>query len=220
MDVCWDPYKEHRATRPFLEISYFCGLLVCFDVVELYYSDCILRQFEKVQTIPMMLIVKPLKSTKGKKTQSFNVVYVNRHQQKNRSNHILNPIQRSIPVTYSWECKSNYMEWFLKVTQPYIQVPTLRKTPRKAREEQCIANDKLQVEVKKVISMLYEAFNGDEAEDISIVARNAYDILLNAMKATAPEKAQEHDPNATPSGTTKPLPKHKGNTYMTRRRKN
>ncbi|KAM7478474.1 hypothetical protein LguiA_026687 [Lonicera macranthoides] len=71
-----------------------------------------------------------------------------------------------------------------------------------------------QVEVKKVISMLYEAFHGDEAEDISIVARNAYDILLNAMKATASEKAQET------SGTTRPLPKDKGNTYVTRRRKN
>ncbi|KAM7514732.1 hypothetical protein LguiA_004315 [Lonicera macranthoides] len=76
------------------------------------------------------------------------------------------------------------------------------------------------VEVKKVISMLYETFHGDKAKDISIVARNAYDILLNAMKATAPEKTQEHDLNATLSGTTRPLAKEKGNTYVTRRRNN
>ncbi|KAM7459896.1 hypothetical protein LguiA_036122 [Lonicera macranthoides] len=166
-----DPYKEHRATRPFLEISYFCGLLVCFDVAEPYYPDRILREFGRVQIILMMPIVKPSKSTIGKKIQSFNV----------------------------------------------------------------------QVEVKKVISMIYEAFHDDEADDISIVALNAYDIFLNAMKATAPEKAQEHDPNvtpsgttkllakekaqehdpnATPSGTTKLLAKEKGNTYVTRRRKN
>ncbi|KAM7490861.1 hypothetical protein LguiA_033782 [Lonicera macranthoides] len=49
---------------------------------------------------------------------------------------------------------------------------------------------------------------------ILVCASNAYDILLNAMKATAPEKAQET------SGTTRPLPKDKGNTYVTRRMKN
>ncbi|KAM7461715.1 hypothetical protein LguiA_029836 [Lonicera macranthoides] len=77
-----------------------------------------------------------------------------------------------------------------------------------------------QVEVAKVISMLYEALHGDEVEDVSIVARNAYDMLLNARKATSPEKAQEHGPNATPSGTTRPLAKEKGNTYATKRRNN
>ncbi|KAM7515680.1 hypothetical protein LguiA_005263 [Lonicera macranthoides] len=68
--------------------------------------------------------------------------------------------------------------------------------------------------------MLYRALHGDEVEDFSIVARNVYDILLNARKATTLEKAQEHDPNATPSGTTKPLAKDKGNTSATKRRKN
>ncbi|KAM7497689.1 hypothetical protein LguiA_022103 [Lonicera macranthoides] len=77
-----------------------------------------------------------------------------------------------------------------------------------------------QVEVDKVISMLYEAFYGDEVEDISIVACNAYDILLKARKATAPEKAQEYDPNATLSSTIRPLAKGKGNTSETKRRKN
>ena len=141
--MCWDPYKDHRVARPFHEISYYCGLLVCFDVAEPYYPDCVLRQFGRVQTIPTMPIVKPLKSIRGKKSQAYKVVYVNRHQQDNWSNHILNPAQRSVPVTNSWECESNYMDWFLKITHPYIQVPGLRTTPQRARGEQDIAFAKL-----------------------------------------------------------------------------
>ncbi|KAM7498004.1 hypothetical protein LguiA_022418 [Lonicera macranthoides] len=39
-------------------------------------------------------------------------------------------------------------------------------------------------------------------------------------KATTTEKAQEHDPNATPSGNTRALAKDKENTSATKRRKN
>ncbi|KAM7471300.1 hypothetical protein LguiA_009483 [Lonicera macranthoides] len=70
-----------------------------------------------------------------------------------------------------------------------------------------------QVEADKVISMLYKEFHGDEADDISIIPRNAYDTLSNARNATTPEKVQDHDPNATPSDTTRPLTKEKGPSY-------
>ena len=90
-------------------------------------------------------MIQPLKLSRGKTAQAYKVVYeaLNRHQQENWHNHILNPTQRSVPVTYPWECTSNYMDWFLKITHPYIQIPNLRTTLRRTRGAQDIGNAKL-----------------------------------------------------------------------------
>ena len=74
--------------------------------------------------------------------------------------------------------------------------------------------------------MLDGTFLSDEAEDISLVARNVCDMLWNARKVMAPEKSQDdrrnkkHDLNATPLSATRPPAKEKGKVAMTKKRKN
>ncbi|KAB2619774.1 serine/threonine-protein phosphatase 7 long form-like protein [Pyrus ussuriensis x Pyrus communis] len=57
--VSWEPYTSHRQAQPFHEITYFTGMLKCFDVVEPYCPERVLRQFGHVQTIPKALCVLP-----------------------------------------------------------------------------------------------------------------------------------------------------------------
>ena len=82
-----------------------------------------------------------------------------------------------------------------------------------------------QVAADKAMSLLDGALFSDEADDISLVARNVRDILLNARKAMSPEKAQEdtrkkrHDPNATLSRATRLPAKEKRKAAAKKRMK-
>ncbi|KAM7465107.1 hypothetical protein LguiB_012669 [Lonicera macranthoides] len=47
-----DPYHAHQDVHLLQEFVYYNGLLICFNVVELYYPDRVLRQFGRVQAVP------------------------------------------------------------------------------------------------------------------------------------------------------------------------
>ena len=74
--------------------------------------------------------------------------------------------------------------------------------------------------------MLYEAFQSNKAEDISLASHNVYNMLLNARKAKSQEKSQKdrrktrHDLNATSSSVTRPPAKETRKAAATRRKKN
>ncbi|KAM7465188.1 hypothetical protein LguiB_012750 [Lonicera macranthoides] len=153
--VCWDPYKDNRVARPFPEVSYYCGLLFCFDIAEAYYPDRFLRQFGRVQSIPTVSMIKATKINQGKTSNAYKVIYdANRWQQNNWSDHLLNESRRSVPAKFSWECEANYMDWYLKITHPYVQVPRLRTTLRRARGAEDVATDKL-VSISNHIPFLF-----------------------------------------------------------------
>ncbi|KAM7531213.1 hypothetical protein LguiB_034623 [Lonicera macranthoides] len=219
IDVCWDPYKDHRVAHPFHEVSYYCGLLICFDIAEPHYPDRVLRQFGRVQTIPTMPMIQPSKLTRGKTAQAYKVVYsVNRWQQNNWSNHLLNEAQRSVPVKFPWECEPNYMDWFLKITHPFIQAPKQRTTMRKVCGAQDIANAKLHIVVDEALVLLDKALLGGKEEDIPIAARKVRDMIFDAKNEMTQNKGQErrtknmHDHIATPSCSVRPQAKKKGPT--------
>ncbi|XP_028090313.1 protein MAIN-LIKE 1-like [Camellia sinensis] len=48
----WDPYRLCRTHHPLHEVAYYTGYLKCFDIVEPYHPNRVLRQFGSVQTIP------------------------------------------------------------------------------------------------------------------------------------------------------------------------
>ena len=183
--VCWDPYNGHRDTHPFHEVSYYCGLLVSFDVVEAYYPERVLRRFGRVQTIPTMPMISHLLSTRGKTSQAYKVAYsVNAWTHDNWRNHLLNNQLRSRPVRVPWECDSKYMEWFLKITHPNVQPLELRKTPRRIRAQQqgvdplgCNSCGKKQSAILAALSLLEGALFGGQTRDVTNAANGAYDIL-------------------------------------------
>ena len=81
-----------------------------------------------------------------------------------------------------------------------------------------------QVAVDKAISLLDGAFLDGQAEVISAVCHNVYDMLFNARKEMSQQKGQEdrrkktHDPTATPSSAARIPAKGKGLAKKKRRR--
>ncbi|XP_028101835.1 protein MAIN-LIKE 1-like [Camellia sinensis] len=51
-EIEWDPYRLCRTHHPLHVVAYYTGCLKCFDIVELYHPNRVLRQFGRVQTIP------------------------------------------------------------------------------------------------------------------------------------------------------------------------
>ncbi|KAM7490663.1 hypothetical protein LguiA_033584 [Lonicera macranthoides] len=139
-----DPYKDNRDVHPLHEVSFYTGLIISFDVVEPYYPERVLRQFGRVQTIPTMPMIQAASVTRGKTSQAYKLIYsVNRWQQDNWRNHLLNEKLRSVLAKFPWECDPKYMEWFMKITHPYIQPSEQRTTARRMRGTQEVIQSKL-----------------------------------------------------------------------------
>ncbi|KAM7461082.1 hypothetical protein LguiA_029203 [Lonicera macranthoides] len=75
IDVCWDPYKDHRDVHPFVEVAYYCGLVVCFDIAEPYHPKRVLRHFGRVQTIPTVPIIPTVKSKRRKTSNAYKITH-------------------------------------------------------------------------------------------------------------------------------------------------
>jgi len=220
--VCWEPYNGHRDAHPFHEVSYYCGLLVSFDVVEAYYPERVLRQFGRLQTIPTMPMIPHLLNARGKTSQAYKVAYsVNAWTHDNWRNHLLNDKLRSRPVRVPWECDSKYMEWFLKITHPYVQPLDLRKTPRKIRGQQqgegpsgCSHCAKKQAGILAALSLLEGALFGGQIRDVANAANGVYDILKaasvvdNEEEERGPESRTKtrHDPSVTATAPARATP--------------
>ncbi|KAM7477762.1 hypothetical protein LguiA_025975 [Lonicera macranthoides] len=127
-DVIWDPYKDHRDAHPLHEVSYYCGLLLCYDIAEAYYPD------------------------------------------------------HSVPVRYPWECAPDYMDWFLRISHPYVQPPSLRTIPQRTRDVYDKELAKLEMEVDKARALLGSALSDGQSHDIVEAAKEAYNILGDARK--------------------------------------
>lgn len=76
-------------------------------------------------------MIQPIKLMRGKTTNAYMLVYnINRWHQQNWRNHLLNEASCSIPCEYPWECLDDYMDWFIRITHSFVQVLSLRTTPR------------------------------------------------------------------------------------------
>lgn len=121
--VTWEPYTSRRQAHPFHEITYFTGMLKCFDVVEPYCPERVLRQFGSVQTIPKAPCVLP-RSTRATHASVNKVLYEYIDGMWDGwQNHVLHQNNRSSPVSVASDVVSGYMDWYHRVSHPYVHNP-------------------------------------------------------------------------------------------------
>ena len=121
----WDPYSRCRDHHPCHEITYYTGCIKCMDIVEPYHPDRVLRQFGRVQSIPLAPL-SPMRAVRGSTANQYRVVYQYLDQMWERwQNHVLR--DRGLPVTTTMpDCDRGYMEWYRRISHPIIQNPEFR----------------------------------------------------------------------------------------------
>ncbi|KAM0958032.1 hypothetical protein ACFX13_023777 [Malus domestica] len=121
--VTWEPYTSRKQAQPFHEITYFTGMLKCFDVVEPYCPERVLRQFGRVQTIPKAPCVLP-RSTRATHASVNKLLYEYIDGMWDGwQNHVLHQNNRSSPVSIASDVVSGYLDWYHKVSHPYVHNP-------------------------------------------------------------------------------------------------
>ncbi|KAM7523739.1 hypothetical protein LguiA_013641 [Lonicera macranthoides] len=107
----------------------------------------------------------------------------------------------------------------IDITHPYVQVPRLRTTLRRARGAEDVATAKLQVIADKAIPMLDEALRCVSVKDMGVVVRNVRDMIYNARNGhiaapssttTVPAKNKASAKRKAPAkekGPTKKMPR-------------
>ena len=72
--VTWDPYNRIRHHHPFHEVAFYSGCIKCMDVVESYHPDRVLRQFDRIQSIPPTPLA-PIRATRGPTVAQYHIAY-------------------------------------------------------------------------------------------------------------------------------------------------
>ncbi|KAI7981430.1 hypothetical protein LOK49_Contig43G00002, partial [Camellia lanceoleosa] len=107
----WDPYRLCRTHHPLHEVAYYTGCLKCFDIVEPYHPNRVLRQFGRVQTIPPAPL-SPVRATRVcLYSSSVGIMY---------QYHAHSVLIQQQP----FECVREYREWYARVSHRVVQKPT------------------------------------------------------------------------------------------------
>ncbi|XP_028105765.1 protein MAIN-LIKE 1-like, partial [Camellia sinensis] len=73
-EIEWDPYCLCRTHHPLHEVAYYTRCLKCFDIVEPYHPNRVLRQFGRVITIPPEPL-SPVRAIRGSKPGQYRIMY-------------------------------------------------------------------------------------------------------------------------------------------------
>ncbi len=106
--MCWTPYDEHRAERPFEEASLFRGWIRWGPKMYAHLPDRVLRQYGYVQTIPS----SPADVTGVTTTpQQMDIAFMQ---------YVVHLVDPGSPVVHPYDCADGYMDWFRRISHPYI----------------------------------------------------------------------------------------------------
>ncbi|XP_028075132.1 protein MAIN-LIKE 1-like [Camellia sinensis] len=120
-EIEWDPDRLCRTHHPLHEVAYYTGCLKCFDIVEPYHPNRVLRQFGRVQTIPPEPL-SPIRATRGSKPGQYRIMY-QYHDTiwAQWENHVLSINACSVPVQQRpSECVRGYREWYARVSHRVV----------------------------------------------------------------------------------------------------
>ncbi|KAF9614447.1 hypothetical protein IFM89_018683 [Coptis chinensis] len=122
VEVTWDPYRDVRVSFSFDEVSFFSGCLCCLDDLAAYHQDRVLRQFGRVQGIPLKRLIPELDTSTPR---NYKIIYPNiqGHQWSQWFNHVLNETMRGTAIVDSSYCDPKYIEWYYSVSHPRVQNP-------------------------------------------------------------------------------------------------
>lgn len=174
-EVHWDPYNHRREGHQFHDIAYFSGIMICFDIAEPYYPDRVLRQFGRVQMIPM-LPMKALQEERGFTSTRYRVSYdISKWIEESWRNHLLSETSRSLPVKEPWDFSQEYFLWFSKITHPYVQnpanrlVPVRKVSPPLRSEENSREISKTKQKILKAVQILRTSIREGLEQDLETV---------------------------------------------------
>ena len=104
--VTWNPYVAHRAGRPLVVSTMFSGFIKLGILVHCHLTERVLRQFGFMQPIPRPPTSLPMLdfatiNDRCRDHDQFVVVQV-------------------VPATTHFSCLDEYLQWFWRVSHPYI----------------------------------------------------------------------------------------------------
>lgn len=101
-------------------------MIRCFDVVEPYCPERVLRQFGRVQTIPPAPRAV-FQGVRGSNAHSYRPMYnYLAGMWEAWGNHVLSEEARSIPVRRPSDTVRGYLDWFTSISHPIVHNPTRR----------------------------------------------------------------------------------------------
>jgi hypothetical protein len=136
-EVEFNPYEEHRAARPFEDISWYSGWIMCGrTIICPHLPERVLRQYGHVQSIPRdpALSASPL-------LKSFQIEC---HFRDYTVRNYVTEEMRGPRVQRGWETVPGYLVWFYRVSHPKIWAPVDGNPPRPVNHEVLIAEENSQ----------------------------------------------------------------------------
>lgn len=130
--MIWQPYSEDILN----ELPEICRIdrhiwrtsapLISFDIVELYYSNRVMRQFGFEQTIPVSCDTSD-------KLHHLDGRGANKNYPELHANYINDWAKRAEKIVsgnpYTGQSKSDYMTWYRRITRLLITPPSVQRPP-------------------------------------------------------------------------------------------
>ncbi|CAJ2665945.1 unnamed protein product [Trifolium pratense] len=115
-EVTWRPYEDHRQTRPFEDISWYTGWIMCGTaMISPYLPERVLRQFGHVQSIPRHPDVSAKAGmTRFSIAEAFADYLV--------ANYVTEEM-RGPRAHNGFETVDGYIAWFYRVSHPKLWAP-------------------------------------------------------------------------------------------------
>ena len=114
--VIWMPYDEHRVHVQFQLISLFSGHIRWGQLIVRHRPERVLRQFGYVQTIPTVDVCMDTYTT-----EAMDICWA----------HFLDHIiERGQFAAFPAQCDVGYMEWFYRISHPFMIPPKDGDPPR------------------------------------------------------------------------------------------
>jgi hypothetical protein len=141
-EVTWQPYEDHRQSRPFQDCSWYSGWIMCGSaMICRHLPERVLRQYGHVQSIPRA----PDVAAKA----GMNRFTIDEAFQKMTVENYVTEEMRGPRATNGFEADPGYIAWFYRVSHPKIWPPIGGNPPRPANVEVIIeednANEKMDV---------------------------------------------------------------------------
>ncbi|KAK2355316.1 protein MAIN-LIKE [Trifolium repens] len=141
-EVTWQPYEDHRQSRPFQDCSWYSGWIMCGSaMICRHLPERVLRQYGHVQSIPRAPVVAA--------KVGMNRFTIDEAFQKMLVENYVTEEMRGPRAINGFEADPGYIAWFYRVSHPKIWPPIGGNPPRPANVEVIIeednANDKMDV---------------------------------------------------------------------------
>jgi len=135
--VVMTPYGDHRQARLFERVSLYSGWLRYRDRMVRYLAERVLRQFGRVQTIP----IHPVQS----EPPDINLAEIS-NRFRRALDYALTPKQLGQRAVYDVEATEGYIKWFYQVSHPRMvlhdmPVPVSRPLEREVLDAQTAQED-------------------------------------------------------------------------------